>query len=73
MITLRVTPLQYDIIKAAIAQYTHNLIQIIEKDEPAPIAVHHSMVGKSEAPWGVKKDGTPRARPGRKSVRKARA
>ena len=73
MITLRVTPLQYDIIKAAIAQYTHNLIQIIEKDEPVPVAVHHSMVGKSEAPWGVKKDGTPRARPGRKSVRKARA
>jgi hypothetical protein len=75
MITLRVTPLQYDIIKAAIAQYTNNLIQVIEKDEPIPVAVHHSMVGKSEAPWGVKKDGTPRARPGRKSTktRKARA
>lgn len=40
-----------------------------------PIAVHHSMVGKDHAPWGLKKDGTPRARPGRKSVktRKARA
>ena len=26
-----------------------------------------------EAKWGLKKDGTPRARPGRKSVRKGRA
>ena len=47
----------------------------IAKDEPIPVAVHHSMVGKDHAPWGLKKDGTPRARPGRKSVktRKARA
>lgn len=71
MITLRVTPLQYDIIKAAIAQYTHNLIQVIEKDEPVTVTV-----AAAPAPqWGLKKDGTPRARPGRKSVktRKARA
>lgn len=47
----------------------------IAKDEPVPTAVHHSMVGKSEAPWGLKKDGTPKARPGRKTTKawKARA
>ena len=28
---------------------------------------------KPEAPYGLKKDGTPRARPGRKSARKGRA
>ncbi len=43
------------------------------KPEAVPIAVHHSMVGKDHAPYGLKKDGTPRARPGRKSAkRKAR-
>jgi hypothetical protein len=80
MITLNLTPLQYDIVKAAVAQYSNNLMQMIEPQKQTitvstPVAVHHSMVGKSEAPWGVKKDGTPRARPGRKSTktRKARA
>lgn len=43
------------------------------KDESVLTAVHHSMVGKSEAPWGLKKDGTPKARPGRKVARKGRA
>ena len=78
MITLNLTPLQYDIVKAAVAQYSDNLMQVIEPQKQTitvttPVAVHHSMVGKSDAPWGLKKDGTPRARPGRKSVRKARA
>lgn len=77
MITLNVTPLQYDIIKAAVAQYTNNLMQVIEPKQTVtistPVAVHHSVVGKSDAPWGLKKDGTPKARPGRKTARKGRA
>lgn len=77
MITLNVTPLQYDIIKAAVAQYTSNLMQVIEPKQTitvsTPIAVHHSQVGKDHAPYGLKKDGTPRARPGRKTTRKARS
>ena len=40
------------------------------KPEAVPIAVHHSMVGKDHAPYGLKKDGTPRARPGRKSAKR---
>lgn len=77
MITLNLTPMQYDIVKAAVAQYTDDLMKVIEPSSQtitvsAPIAVHHSMVGKDHAPWGLKKDGTPKARPGRKTPRKAR-
>lgn len=85
MITLNLTPKQYDVIKTALVHYAEHMTEMIEtylaakeaKNTPAAapiaVAVHHSMVGKSQAPWGVKKDGTPRARPGRKTVRKGRA
>ncbi len=80
MITLNLSQKQYDVIKTALVHYADHMNGVLQayldsaqKKEPQPIAVHHSMVGKSEAPWGLKKDGTPRARPGRKSVRKVRA
>lgn len=82
MITLNVTPLQYDIIKAAVAQYTNNLMQVIEPTTTVTISSATASVtaevpvrpwDKPEAPYGLKKDGTPRARPGRKSARKGRA
>lgn len=87
MITLNLTPKQYDVIKNALVHYADHMTEMIETylaakeaknasaAAPIAVAVHHSMIGKSEAPWGVKKDGTPRARPGRKStkIRKARA
>lgn len=87
MITLNLTPLQYDIVKAAVAQYSDNLMQIIEPKTTVTVTNGTSSVTaevpnypwnaptKIEAPWGLKKDGTPKARPGRKTtkVRKARA
>lgn len=71
MITLQVTPLQYDIIKAAVAAYTDGIFT--NTGFPTTVTVTQA---QPEAQWGLKKDGTPRARPGRKStkiVRKARA
>ena len=46
----------------------------IEAQNAAPVAVHHSMVGKDHAPYGLKKDGTPAKRRGRpaKKARKVR-
>ena len=82
MITLNLTPKQYDVIKTALVHYAEHMTEMIETylaakeakaAEAIPVAVHHTMVGKSHAPWGVKKDGTPRARPGRKMARKGRA
>jgi len=84
MITLNLTPKQFEAIKTALLHYAEHMTHMIEACLAAqqaksagtiPVAVHHSMVGKSEAPWGLKKDGTPKARPGRKTtkVRKARA
>ena len=87
MITLNLTPLQYDIVKAAVAQYSDNLMQVIEPKTTVTVTNGASSVTaevpnypwnaptKIEAPWGLKKDGTPKARPGRKTakVRKARA
>lgn len=87
MITLNLTPLQYDIVKAAVAQYSDNLMQMIEPKTTVTVTKGESSVTaevpnypwgaptKIEAPYGLKKDGTPKARPGRKTakVRKARA
>lgn len=84
MITLNLTPLQYDIVKAAVAHYADNLIQIVERPtttvtvttEAGTVTAKAPLPWDSpDAPYGFKKDGTPRARPGRKSakVRKARA
>jgi hypothetical protein len=89
MITLQVTPLQYDIIKAAVSAYTQDIMQVLEpKVQTVTITKGNASVTAEvpnyppnaprniEAQWGLKKDGTPRARPGRKStkvVRKARA
>ena len=70
MITLNVTPLQYDIIKAAVAQYNGNLMQAIEPQHPVepPPVVLAVRKPKVDAPWGYKKDGTPKSRPGRKAA-----
>ena len=40
------------------------------KPEPIPVAVHHSMIGQDHAPYGLKKDGTPAKRRGRKPAAK---
>jgi hypothetical protein len=88
MITLQVTPLQYDIIKAAVSAYTHDMMQVLEPKVQTVTVTNGSATAtvempnypwsesKKEAPYGLKKDGTPKARPGRKStkiVRKARS
>lgn len=78
MVTLNLNEKQLEVIKNALVHYAAHMTEMIEaclasKQEKIPVAVHHSMVGKSEAPWGLKKDGTPRARPGRKTTRKGRA
>jgi hypothetical protein len=70
MITLQVTPLQYDIIKAAVAAYTDGIFTNTEV--PMTVTVTQAQpevrlsTKKPAARWGLKKDGTPRARPGRK-------
>lgn len=80
-ITIDVTRDELNFIREAV-EYKINSLKIYFNDceaasnkpaEQIPVAVHHSMVGKSEAPWGLKKDGTPKARPGRKVARKGRA
>ena len=96
MITLTLTPLQHDIIKAAVANYAANLLEAVQPsllkndlfvDPPKPeVTIHKvrktrkarrakktrvvNMAGIVDmaAPWGYKKDGTPRARPGRKAA-----
>ena len=86
MITLNLTPLQYDIVKAAVAHYADKLIQIVEQPTTTVTVTNGassvtaevpnypwSAPTKIEAPWGLKKDGTPKARPGRKVARKGRA
>lgn len=88
MITLNLTPVQYEIVRVAVMEYTDNLMQIIDPVTTVTVTKGESSVTakvpnypwdaptKIEAPWGLKKDGTPKARPGRKTpakVRKARA
>ena len=85
MITLKVTDLQYEIIKAAVSAYTHDIMRGLGPEEPPinTVTVVSTNPAKVIAPWnepdapyGLKKDGTPKARPGRKSgakvVRKTR-
>lgn len=85
MITLTLTPVQYDIVRTAVMEYTDNLMQIIDPVTTVTVTKGESSVTakvpnypwdaptKIEAPWGLKKDGTPKARPGRKVARKGRA
>lgn len=93
MITLTLTPLQHDIIKAAVANYAANLLETVQPEMAEtvtlslvspPVSVpdaprktrrprkalrtRKAKAVNVEAPWGYKKDGTPRARPGRKAA-----
>lgn len=45
----------------------------VTKGEATATVQLPSLVKKADAPWGLKKDGTPKARPGRKVARKGRA
>jgi hypothetical protein len=71
MITLKVTPLQYDIIKAAVTAYSGGLMQALEPKGVVSTATVSAPV--ESAPYGLRKDGTPAKRRGRKSTRKVRA
>jgi hypothetical protein len=86
MITLQLTPVQYDIVKAAVAAYSDGLMKALEPNvqtitvtkgnASATVEIPTRPWDKVDAPYGLKKDGTPKAQPGRKStkvVRKARA
>lgn len=86
MITLQLTPVQYDIVKAAVAAYSDGLMKALEPNvqtitvtkgnASATVEIPTRPWEQPDAPYGLKKDGTPRARPGRKTtkvVRKARA
>ena len=81
MITLTLTPVQYDIVRTAVMEYTDNLMQIIDPPDTVSLSSGGTVTvtaplqptKKVEAPWGLKKDGTPKARPGRKVARKGRA
>jgi len=81
MITLTLTPVQYDIVRTAVMEYTDNLMHIIDPPDTVSLSSGGTVTvtaplqqpKKVEAPWGLKKDGTPKARPGRKTTRKGRA
>jgi hypothetical protein len=86
MITLQLTPVQYDIVKAAVAAYSDGLMKALEPNvqtitvtkgnASATVEIPTRPWEKADAPYGLKKDGTPKAQPGRKTtkvVRKARA
>jgi hypothetical protein len=82
MITLQLTPVQYDIVKAAVAAYSDGLMRALEPSvQTITISKGNATVTaevptypweKVDAPYGLKKDGTPRARPGRKTTKTAR-
>jgi|694.fasta_scaffold84698_5 hypothetical protein len=85
MITLQLTPVQYDIVKAAVAAYSDGLMKALEpnvqtitvtKGNASATVEIPTRPWEVDAPYGLKKDGTPKACPGRKTtkvVRKARA
>lgn len=85
MITLQLTPVQYDIVKAAVMAYSDGLMKALEPNvqtititkgnASATLEIPVRPQEKVDAPYGLKKDGTPRKAPGRKSTknRKARA
>lgn len=79
MITLNLSQKQYDVIKNALVHYADHMSDMIEaylaaaqKQTPPVVADSPWRTHDDAAPWGLKKDGTPRARPGRKSTKKAR-
>jgi len=84
MITLQLTPVQYDIVKAAVAAYSDGLMRALEPSvqtitiskgnatATVEVPTYPWEKPKVDAPWGLKKDGTPRARPGRKTTKTAR-
>ena len=79
MITLKVTDLQYELIKAAMQSYHSDMMRSLEPLEPEPtvqvsVSEHLKSIApwlEDDAPWGRKKDGTPRAQPGRKRGQKS--
>lgn len=79
MITLNLTEAQYEIIKIALMDYNFAVMETMDIFDP--IEIEELPDGETlifqqpnEAPYGLKKDGTPKARPGRKvAVRKGRA
>lgn len=88
MINLQLTQSQYDSIMAAVTAYNEGLMKALEQQPKTSFTVttadgrHSATVEvpvrpweapKVDAPWGLKKDGTPKARPGRKTARKARS
>ena len=88
MINLQLTQSQYDIVLAAVTAYSENLMKALEQEPKTSFTLttadgrHSATVEvpvrpwdtpKVDAPYGLKKDGTPKARPGRKTARKARA
>jgi hypothetical protein len=83
MINLQLTQSQYDIVKAAVAAYSDGLMRALEPNvqtititkgnASATVEIPARPWEKVDAPYGLKKDGTPKARPGRKTARKARA
>lgn len=77
MITLNLTEAQYEIIKIALMDYNFAVMETMDIFDP--IEIEELPDGETlifqqpnEAPYGLKKDGTPKARPGRKSTKKAR-
>lgn len=77
MITLNLTEAQYEIIKIALMDYNFAVMEVMDIFDPmetVELPDGKTLLFKepNQAPWGVKKDGTPRARPGRKSTKKAR-
>lgn len=74
MITLNLTEAQYEIIKIALMDYNFAVMEVMDIFDPmetVELPDGKTLLFKepNQAPWGVKKDGTPRARPGRKSTK----
>jgi phosphopantetheinyl transferase (holo-ACP synthase) len=74
MINLQLTQSQYDSIMAAVTAYNENLMKALETQPKREIPFSDlGIVTVQEHKYGLKADGTPRKRPGRKPTRKARA
>ncbi len=86
MINLQLTQSQYNILLEAVTAYSDNLMRALQPNvqtitvtkghASATVEIPTRPWEQPDAPYGLKKDGTPKAQPGRKStkvVRKARA
>jgi len=68
--TISITKEEYEFILTAVDAYISNLRQkMADQAQTWLIKEHAEKVIATTAPWGLKKDGTPKKQPGRKVAR----